>query len=276
MAEKIIITSDVIRQWLQNKNPFEAIKSIKGLVVRDVDGRVTQRFEIDGSGFYSKYHQGVGWLEIIKNLIRLRLPILGAENEWLAINRLQELGVDTLSGAAFGTKGLNPATRQSFLVTDELTNVISLEDLARDWAKKWPPFQLKAALTSRVAAMTRVMHQNGINHRDLYICHFLLEQGYLENKNNPLPMRLSLIDLHRAQMRAVVPTRWLVKDIGSLYFSVLDIGFKRNDVFRFLKVYYQQPLREVFKQQKEFLSAVERRAVSLYRRDFRREPQLPC
>ena len=110
---KVVIRSNTIQQWLTNKNPFDAVRGIKGLVVRCVDGRTTQRFEINGEGFYSKYHLGVGWTEIVKNLIRFRLPILGAKNEWLAINRLQELNVDTLTGSAFGSKGINPASKQS-------------------------------------------------------------------------------------------------------------------------------------------------------------------
>uniref|UniRef100_UPI003AF9562D lipopolysaccharide kinase InaA family protein n=1 Tax=Thiolapillus sp. TaxID=2017437 RepID=UPI003AF9562D len=36
----------------------------------------------------------------------------------------------------------------------------------------------KQRLIARVAAMTRRLHQNGINHRDLYICHFLLRQPW--------------------------------------------------------------------------------------------------
>jgi heptose I phosphotransferase len=273
---KVVIRSNTIQQWLTNKNPFDAVRGIKGLVVRCVDGRTTQRFEINGEGFYSKYHLGVGWTEIVKNLIRFRLPILGAKNEWLAINRLQELNVDTLTGSAFGSKGINPASKQSFIITEELVDVISLEDLTRDWLKTPPSFLLRTALINRVADMTRIMHEHGINHRDLYICHFLLDQSYLQGGGKDTAMKLHLIDLHRAQIRVVVPKRWLVKDVGSLYFSVLNIGFKRRDVYRFLRAYYQLPLREIFSQHGDFLSAVEGRAVNLYRRDFNCEPALPC
>ncbi len=124
--------------------------------------------------------------------------------------------------------------------------------------------------------MTRIMHRNGMNHRDLYICHFKLNVSILKGSANLDAMRLHIIDLHRAKIRSVVPRRWLVKDIGSLYFSILNIGFTRNDIFRFLTAYYQQPLRVVLSERAAFLHAAKQRAVSLYVRDFNKQPLLPC
>ncbi len=275
---ELIIRSNTIKQWLQGKEPFNAVNGIEnGLVVRCKEGRTTQRFEIEGEGFYAKYHSGVGWFEIFKNLVQYRLPILGAANEWLAINHLHEQGLDTLSAAAYGVKGHNPAKQQSFLITEELVGVISLEDLSAEWVSSPPSFLFKKALILKVAEMTRVMHRSGMNHRDLYICHFLLHVSVLkEGIVDPDAIRLHLIDLHRATIRSSVPWRWLVKDIGSLYFSILNIGFTRKDIFRFLIAYYQQPLRALLTDHADFLSAVKRRAVSLYIRDFNKPPLLPC
>ncbi len=84
------------------------------------------------------------------------------------------------------------------------------------------------------------MHGGGVNHRDFYICHFLLH----------LPVdarapRLSLIDLHRAQVRRSTPRRWRDKDLAALYFSALEIGLTQRDRLRFLKTYFARPLRSV-------------------------------
>ena len=273
---ELVVRSDVIKKWMHGNDPFTVVKDIKGLVVRCKEGRTTQRFEINGAGFYAKHHGGVGWLEIFKNLIQCRLPILGATNEWLAINHLHSLGVDTLNAAAYGVKGNNPAHQQSFLITDELTGVISLEDLSKEWLSKPPSFVLKRALITRVARMTRIMHRSGMNHRDLYICHFLLNLSALTEPVNPQSIHVYLIDLHRATIRSTVPRRWLIKDIGSLYFSILQAGFTRRDIYRFLKEYYQQPLGTIFLEQSSFLRAVERRAINLYVKDFNSQPSLPC
>jgi len=69
------------------------------------------------------------------------------------------------------------------------------------------------------------MHENGANHRDYYLCHFLLDLP--ENDLNQ--MKLYMIDLHRMQLRRKTPLRWTVKDIAGLYFSSMDIGIKRGD-----------------------------------------------
>ena len=81
------------------------------------------------------------------------------------------------------------------------------------------------------------MHANGINHRDFYICHFLLDVSADVYRQSPQALRLSLIDLHRVQLRKRTPSRWVVKDIGGLYFSSMRIGLTRRDLYRFMKVY---------------------------------------
>lgn len=269
----IISRSNIISRWLGDADPIEKIKNIDGVVVRSKEGRTTQRFEIDGHGFYAKLHEGIGWLEIIKNLLQLRLPITGATNEWNAINYLHELGIDTMTAVAFGARGLNPATQKSYVVTEELTGTLSLAVFAKNWPETPPSFQLKKSIIDKISEMARVIHSNGINHRDLYICHFLLDlQGDVDRLCEK-DIRLFLVDLHRAQIRASVPQRWLIKDVGSIYFSSMDIGLTRRDVYRFLKGYYGKPLRIILNEKRDFLVKVQARANKLYFRDFKRKPK---
>ena len=266
----VIIRSETIKKWLGNSDPFKKIKAIKGLVVRCKEGRTTQRFEIDGEGFYVKLHEGVGWREIFKNLFQLRLPIVGASNEWEAINRLHTLKLDTLDAVAYGKKGINPAAQQSFLLTKELTDTLSLAKFAETWPSNPPPFRLKKALIEKVAEIAREIHRAGINHRDLYICHFLLDisagMEQLESDN----VRLFLVDLHRAQIRQEVPRRWLVKDVGSIYFSAMDIGLTKRDIYRFMKIYTDMPLANALEEKRGVWLQVQERARKLYLRDWKR------
>ena len=53
--------------------------------------------------------------------------------------------------------------------------------------------------------MTRLMHENNINHRDLYLCHFLW-RGHAGEVPG-----LVLIDLHRALIHKKLPYRWRIK-----------------------------------------------------------------
>ncbi len=269
------LRDDIANLW-QGRDPFRAAQQQTGTIYRDKEGRRTLRFEHAGRGYFLKLHQGVGWKEIVKNLAQGRLPVLGAENEYRAIRALEKLGIDTLNIAAYGKRGFNPASQLSFLVTDELADVESLEDVCARWPQQPPAPALKRKLIERVACIARNMHGNGINHRDFYLCHFLLQRG-----GEPLTAanidacKLYLMDLHRAQIRREVPRRWLIKDLGGLYYSALDIGLTQRDVLRFLRAYRQCPLRDIFAHESDLWRAVKLRAAKIYRRDFGREPRWP-
>lgn len=244
---------------------FDRIMGLDGQVFRAIARRRTLRFTLNGKGYFAKLHQGVGWKEIVKNLLQLRLPVLGARNEWRAIRRCEELGVATMTIAGFGERGVPPAWLQSFLITEELTNTASLEDFCRDWPVNPPPVKLKRALIEKVANIAERLHNNGVNHRDFYICHFLLALDSLAAPYTPEQLRLSLIDLHRVQLRARTPRRWIVKDLAGLYFSSMDIGLTRRDLLRFLRAYRRRPLREILGREQRFWSAVDKKAQWLYR-----------
>ena len=244
--------------WLQppfaglwaGQDAFAAVDALDGEVFRQRDGRRTFRCEIGGRGYFVKIHHGIGWGEILKNLLVGRAPILGAGNEWQAIDRLTAIGIDTMRAVAFGQRGWNPARRHSFLITEELAPTISLEDFCREWAHQPPPTALKHALIRRVADMAGRMHRAGVNHRDFYLCHFLL---HLEPQPTAQNLKLSLIDLHRAQSRTQVPRRWRDKDLAGLYFSALGIGLTQRDFLRFLRVYFARPLRAILREEAPLL-----------------------
>ncbi|OGT22146.1 MAG: lipopolysaccharide core heptose(I) kinase RfaP [Gammaproteobacteria bacterium RIFCSPHIGHO2_02_FULL_42_13] len=239
---------------------FDEMMSIEGEVYRDQDNRKTMRFEHEGKIYFIKQHFGVGWKEIFKNLFQFRLPVISARNEWRAIQKLEMLNIPTMKVAAFCQRYFNPARRQSFVVTHELQNVESLEDVCRNWEKKPPMFAEKLKIIRDVAFVARTIHANGVNHRDFYLCHFL----------RGIDQALYLIDLHRVQIRAKTPMRWIIKDVSGLYFSAMDIGLTRNDILRFLAYYFNRPWREVIASKQAFLKRVEERAIALYIKDHHR------
>jgi heptose I phosphotransferase len=267
MKRPILAIDEPFRTLWAGRDPFVAVEELKGEVFRELEARRTLRTEVDGCGYFVKIHRGVGWAEIFKNLATLRLPVLGAGNEWRAIKRLERLGVDTMVAVAFGERGGNPATRHSFIVTEELAPTVSLEDYCRDWPREPPPFALKRALIERVAQMAGAMHRGGVNHRDFYICHFLLA---LDPPPTAAALKLSIIDLHRAQVRPQTPRRWRDKDLSSLYFSALEIGFTRRDRLRFLRGYFMRPLRELLAAEATMLRHLEREAARLQARFLRK------
>ena len=263
---KLILRKPFSELW-RNKDAFAEVEKLSGEVYRSVATRKTIRFEIDGQGFYLKLHHGITYQEYVKNLLSARMPITGAENEWAAIQRLSELGVDTMVGVAYGEKGYNPVKKTSFIITEDLSPTISLEDFCSNWKFTPPPYEQKVALINRVAEMVRKMHQVGVNHRDCYICHFLLHLPF-DDLNN---FKLSVIDLHRAQIRDVVPRRWRDKDLTALYFSAMDIGLSTKDFLRFLKVYFNNAnLKDIFHEEAGLIREIREKAEKILDRTNRK------
>lgn len=270
LDEQILILRDELIDVWKGQDVFSVMESIQGKVAREMKDRQTLRFEIDGRGYYRKWHRGVGWKEIIKNYLQLRSPVLGATNEWDALNKLQALAIPSLIPVAYGVRGTNPARQQSFIVTRELADVMQLDHFFEQHSVD---VKAKHRILENVAVIARELHAAGINHRDFYFCHFMLKKSFL-NDTTADP-EIYLVDLHRAQLRPTVPVRWLVKDLGGLLFSTLNLGFTRRDYLRFIKIYFAQDLRGVFASHKDVLESIVARARKTYRRDFGHDPQLP-
>jgi heptose I phosphotransferase len=262
---KLILAEPFKSLWA-GRDAFEAVEALQGQVYRELEGRRTLRTEVDGRGYFVKIHRGIGWGEIVKNLLSAKAPVLGAAQEWQAIQRLTAAGVPTMTAVAYGERGSNPARQHSFIVTEELAPTVDLEQLSLNWAQQPPLPGLKWALIREVAQMTGAMHRAGVNHRDCYICHFLL---HTDRPIQTDDLRLAVIDLHRAQVRDAVPRRWRDKDLAALYFSALDIGLTRRDKLRFLRTYFQRPLRQVLREEASLLAWLERKAAKLYERKQR-------
>jgi len=246
MPERVVDLLET--NFLKGIHGFDDIMQLRGEVFRELENRRTQRILLKGKPYFIKQHFGVGWKEIIKNLWQGRLPILSAKNEWQAISLLHALGVDTLTLVAYGCRGKNPAALQSFLITEALPTTLSLEHYR-------PSFKLKLKLIKEVARITRTLHEHGINHRDLYLCHFLLGEE-----------KLYLIDLHRAQIRKKIPLRWRVKDLAGLYFSSKNSGLTKRDLFRFMMLYRAKPLHDVLMHEANLWKKVKQRGEKLYRK----------
>ena len=269
-----IYIRDDLRAALRTRHDFDDLMSLGGEVFREAPGRRTVRLTRGDKNYFLKTHTGVGWQEIMKNLLYFRLPVLGAMNEWHGVHHLHRLGIDTLNIAGYGTTSGNPARRRSFIVTDEISNSLSLEDFCERW-KRSPPktpeeIRFKRWLIERLAQMSRDIHNSGANHRDYYLCHFLLQRHGDPQALSPENSRLFLIDLHRMQIRRRTPVRWAVKDISGLRYSSMDLGLSRRDIYRFMRIYRSKPLRQILGKEKMFWRRVESRARNLYEAEKRR------
>ncbi len=229
---------------------FEKAMQLTGKAFRDVPGRKTSQVKLLGKSYFIKQHFGVGWGEIFKNLLSLKKPILGAMTEVKAIEKVASLGIATTPLVAYGQRGTNPATLQSFVLTGDLGDITSLEDLCADWAAKPPNPRFKRRLIIAAATLAKTIHEAGVNHRDFYLCHLCLGNQDREKVD------LYLIDLHRVLIHQTPSIQANMKDIAALYFSSMDLDFSARDYLRFKRYYQQQP--------NQFWQQVETRAQKLY------------
>ena len=255
-------------QQLLGNDAFDRAMSLQGDIYRDVPGRRTIRFQLEGNFYFIKQHFGIGWKEIFKNLLNLRLPIVSAMTEVRAIRKLDALGIPTTPLVAYGCRGSSPAALQSFVVTRDLGDIVSLETLCADWAKNPPEIRFKRRLIEAVAELARTLHDNGLNHRDFYICHLCLDKTRLANDE----IHLYLIDLHRVGIRQEIRPVDRMKDMAALYFSAMDIGLTRRDFLRFMAIYRQQSLQTLLKSEADFWTRTSRRAQQLFKKFHDRPP----
>lgn len=254
----LYLRDDLKAAWAE-RDPFEVVRKLKGDTYRVVKNRRTLRFVESGVPYFAKVHDAVGWAEILKELCNLKLPPVGARNEYAACRYLAARRIKAPRVAAFGRRGLNPARARSFVVCDALDGHVSLEDLTDTWPADPPEPALRRRLVHAVADLARRLHGAGVNHRDFYICHIWANTDALSRDE----VELAIIDLHRAQIRPRVPRRWILRDLAALMFSTAHLGLSRNDYLRFLKRYTRRPLRDVLRKEAALLRRIRRRADRL-------------
>ena len=244
---------------LFHKTPFDEVKRIEGEVYREYENRVTKKFKNNNKSYFIKFHGPVGWKEIFKNLFQMKTPVIGAQREYDALNHLTQNNINCPNIKGFALNGLNPANSSSFLITEELYDTFSLEDFFLQGHHKNLSFTEKKKLIEKVANLIRSVHESGLNHRDLYLCHI-----HIKNEINFDDINLSLIDLHRAQIRSKVPFRWLIKDLGGFLHSVLQFSLTERDFYRFMMTYLQCSFKELNKNHLKITKKTLERAFKMY------------
>ncbi len=170
------------------ENVFNCLMNIDGQLYRNQASRKTSRIRIHGQDYFIKQHKGVGYIEIFKNLLRGRLPVIGAKNEWRAIELCDRLSIKTTPLVGYGASGWNVATAQSFVLTAPLENMQSLDHVF----KKNMNFAKKRKIIAQLAKVVRAFHQAGMCHKDMYLCHFLLDEK---------TFCIYVMDLHRVTIQ---------------------------------------------------------------------------
>ena len=263
--KKTIFLTEEVKGLFSSGDPFSIAENIEGEVFRKTANRITKEFVFEDNRYFIKLHYGVGWKEVLKNILKLRAPTISASPEWKALKKLRLLGIDCPEPVGIYSTGINPANVKSFIITKSLINTISLEEaLQKDKFQKLN-FSEKKEFIEKIATISRNLHSNGINHRDYYLCHFHIDE------NLDVEKKIYLIDLHRAQLRSFVPSRWASKDIGSLIHSAMGFNLNEKDFYRFMRTYFQCSLKEALQAHSKFLRTSRNRAFRMFMKPILKE-----
>lgn len=265
MSADEYLREDIARAWM-GQSPLEAAFALDGEVFRDVPGRRTMKVSVADQHYFVKLHYGVGWREIFKNWLQIKIPVIGARNEYEACVGLQRAGIPAPRVAAFGESAGNIAQQRSFVLCDVLENYTSLEDVTNEWFDRPASAHLRHRLLYTVARFAKNFHQAGYIHRDFYICHLLGADATLAGNT----IELAVLDLHRARHFEKIPRRWLKRDLAALLYSTLDLGYTRRDWLRFVALYSDRSLHDELAANGTFWQSVVTRAEKLYREGLRK------
>jgi hypothetical protein len=126
---------------------------------------------------------------------------------------LCDAGIPTLNLIAWG----EDATGRSFTISEDLAGFEDSEKLVRNGL--WFAPELDEAC----AKMTGDLHDAGLHHRDLYLCHF-----FCRIKASKTELRL--IDVARVKkLPKLFRSRWIVKDLAQFWYSLTQAGVTDED-----------------------------------------------
>ncbi len=212
---------------------FEDFMALQGYTVRAAANRKTMRISIAGQSYFIKQHEATGWREIAKNWLTFKRPIIGAMTEVRAIQALEKIGIATTPIAAYGIQGHCAASQRSFLLTEDLGDIHSLEDICKNWQSQPASAETRQAMLIAVAKLAKKFHGAGLCHRDFYLCHIALQKSATLTADT----EFYLLDLHRVLQGVSPHGTEARKDIAGLIFSYMDFGFTRED-WQVFKAHY--------------------------------------
>lgn len=202
--------------------------------------------------------------------VRLRGYAAVAAVEWHWLHHLRRLSIPVPAPVALGYARRAGCEAASFLVTAAAPGQ-SLEQWVRTHgAPHRVPWLSERAARDRlflaVAQLVARLHEANLFHRDLYLSHIFAE---------PRPdggVELTLIDLQRIVRSRLRRTRWQVKDLAALNYSVPATLASRADRMRWFKRYRRA--RRLSHADKTLLRRIAAKTARIARHDRRRRAAL--
>jgi heptose I phosphotransferase len=195
---------------------FSDLFNVNGKIIRSGANRETLEFLFKNKKYFIKRFSNGSFLQKILNKLGFVKDISNARNEFEAYQILKEIGVETAKLVCHGDEKKLFCNR-SFVISEKIENFEQLDFFFSKAKYRKYHINHQEQIYKKVVQIINKLHQNGIIHHDLYLCHFLLDLNSLVNKKN---IKIYLIDFHRLQKNKRIPSGRLIKELGDLLFSV--------------------------------------------------------
>jgi hypothetical protein len=211
-----------------------------GTTLKQIRDRSVLRMEIrDGDEsriFYLKRHNAVRsvFWEMISGLCSERGASPGM-SEFINICDFRKYGIPTVVPVAAGERRIGFARYESFLLTKSFEPYVSMEDIIRNHPERLQGAEglmRKERLIKAVALLARKMHNQGFNHRDFNATHVLVGP---ENGNGVFD--LALFDLQRMDRKEWLRTKWFIKTMAHLNYTMPEPLFSDQDRLLLFQTY---------------------------------------
>jgi len=153
-----------------------------------------------------------------------------ADDEVAGYRALHDEGIPTAPLVGWGRL----ADGRSFVITEDLAGYDPADKLVERGGE-----QMFERLLEPTADLAARLHQRGLHHRDLYLCHFFAST----DENDPSqPVDVRLIDVARVRRlrNTLTRKRWIIKDLSQFWYSTLDLPITDDQRQRWLKRYGDQ------------------------------------
>ena len=245
----------------------------RGVALRRLANRENWRLELaDGQDgittLYLKKHYECNWSTRLRGRLGLPLPTTPARREAERTAELAQLGIPTMTVAAFAERLRPDGTIIGAFLTEELAGFQQLDlFLTARFARRDDPKLRK--LIRGCAELAGRFHRAGLNHRDFYTCHFFIRE------NNPAEINafaIHLIDLQRVQhWPRGLRRRWIIKDLAQLAYSTPRTLIGPAERMRFFKWYLR--IARLDGRAKRLARAISRREAALRRKHGSYRPE---
>lgn len=164
-----------------------------------------------------------------------------AAYEWGNMRLLTKNNIETCRPICFGEKSRLGFERKSFIITEELPGVCLKDFIAKNW--QMLPQSEKELLVASMAQFVRKVHKARISLPDLYVWHLFLTEN--ENAEGFGKYDFAVIDLNRMKRNSKSRNE-RIKNLGRLYFSMIDKYFDKQMRRHFVRCYLSSASDERF------------------------------